>query len=83
MAVFDTLEKMETVPENEDHYTVIEEFPEIDYTLIYRHTSYQPFVAAWGYNKEKGYWSQGHYFQSSVDAIRWIGSKYEEREVAA
>jgi len=77
MAVFDTLEHMETV-ENDDHYTIVEEFPEIDYTLIYRHTSFQPFVAAWGLNKEKGYWAQGHYFQSSIDAIKWICGKYRE-----
>lgn len=79
MAVFDTLEKMEEVV-NDDHYTIIEEFPEIDYTLIYRHTSFQPFVAAWGLNKEKGYWCQGHYFQRSVEAIRWIGEKYKEKK---
>ena len=82
MAVFDTLEKMEEV-NGDDHYTIIEEFPEIDYTLIYRHTNFQPFVAAWGLNKERGYWNQGHYFESSIDAIKWIVEKYQLKGEAA
>lgn len=53
-------------------FVVIAEFPEIDYTLIYRNSSYDPWVAAWGYNKEEKFWCQGHYFCTIEDAMRYI-----------
>lgn len=83
MKVFDTINNIVNATENDEHYTIIEEFPEIDYALIYRHTRFQPWVAAWGLNKEKEYWNQGHYFETGTDAIKYICSKYEEREVKA
>ena len=56
-------------------YVVVAEYPGIDYTLIYRNAKYEPWVAAWGYNKEKRYWSQGHYFSELTDAINYIQYK--------
>ena len=56
-------------------YVVVAEYPKIDYTLIYRNAKYEPWVAAWGYNKEKRYWSQGHYFSELTDAINYIQYK--------
>ena len=53
-------------------YLILEEYPEIDYTLLYRRSKYQPFVAAWAYNKEGNYWGQGHYFESLMDAVLYI-----------
>ena len=53
-------------------YLILEEYSEIDYTLLYRKAKYEPFVAAWGYNKEENYWGQGHYFSSLMDAVLYI-----------
>ena len=55
-----------------ERYIIIEEFPDIDYVLVYRDTTYQPWVAAWLYDKEKETWQQGHYFCTIEDAMRYI-----------
>lgn len=55
-----------------DKFTVLEEFPEIDYVLILRNTEFEPFVAAWEFNPEGVYWGQGHYFSSLSDAMKYI-----------
>ena len=54
---------------------LLEEYPEIDYALVWRDSKYEPFVAAWGLNKAKGYWSQGHYFAKLSDALEYINNK--------
>lgn len=56
-------------------YIIVEEFPEIDYVLAYRGSSYQPWVAAWRYNKENASWGQGHYFEELFDAMEYIRTK--------
>ena len=61
-----------------DDFIIVEEFPEIDYVLIYRGTRYEPWVAAWAYNKEGKYWGQGHYFSDIRDAMAWIEEKYND-----
>ena len=43
-----------------------------EYTLIYRHTIYEPFVVAWKYDAERQDWCQGNYFESVVDAKSWM-----------
>ena len=58
-----------------ESYVVINEYPDIDYVLVYRGGTCQPWVAAWGYNKEKSYWNQGHYFNTLEDAIEYIRFK--------
>lgn len=60
-----------------DDYLILAEYPEVDYTLLIREAKYTPFVAAWGYNKEGNYWSQGHYFSDILDATAWIQSKID------
>lgn len=67
----------EVVKENTDMETVvvIEEYPDIDYTLLRRDASFQPYVAAWGLNKETGNWNQGHYFEDLFDALNYIRTK--------
>ena len=55
---------------------IVESFPEIDYVLAYRGGSYEPWVAAWGYNG-KNCWSQGHYFNDFLKAVRWIQNKID------
>lgn len=62
-------------------FVVVAEFPEIDYTLIYRNSSYDPWVAAWGYNKEEKFWCQGHYFIDFEDAVKYIISLQNERKL--
>lgn len=56
-------------------YIIVDTFPEIDYVLAYRGGKYQPWVAAWGYNKETCSWSQGHYFEKLEVAIEYIRVK--------
>ena len=37
--------------------------------LVNRHTEYDPFVVAWGYNEENKTWGQGNYFNDIEDAV--------------
>jgi len=53
-------------------FAIIEEFPEINYTLIYRNSKYLPWVAAWGYKGDGKSWGQGHYFENITDAMEYI-----------
>lgn len=57
------------------NYIIIEKFPEIDCVLIKRDTPCCPFVACWGYNEKDNSWSQGHYFESIIDASCYIKEK--------
>lgn len=57
-----------------DDFIIIAEYPEVDYTLIRRNSTFQPWVATWGLNKEGKYWQQGHYFQRLEEAIDYIQS---------
>lgn len=58
----------------DESYIIVDTFPEIDYVLAYRGGSYQPWVAAWGYNGKNG-WQQGHYYETLEEAMEWIRSK--------
>lgn len=62
-----------------DEYLILAEYPEIDYTLLVRDTSFQPYVAAWAFNKEKNNWGQGHYFSDIVEACDYIKTKLDEK----
>ena len=62
-----------------DEYLILEEYPEIDYTLLIREAKYEPYVAAWAYNKEGNYWGQGHYFSTLLDAVNYINEKIKEK----
>lgn len=55
---------------------VIAEFPNINYTLIYRGANGE-WVAAYGYDKTDGSWAQGHYFEDITKAVRWIQNKID------
>ena len=63
-------------------YVILEEYPQIDYTLIVRRSSFEPYVAAWGYDKESTSWAQGHYFSTLIDAVNYIESKFKEGGLA-
>ena len=39
-----------------------------DYTLLKRESSYEPYVVAWKFDKERGDWCQGHYFHDKFSA---------------
>ena len=58
--------------ETEREYTIVEEFPEINYVLIHRNTKIHPWVAAWAYDIETQSWGQGHYFADFLSAVRYI-----------
>ena len=58
--------------ETEREYTIVEEFPEINYVLIRRNTKIHPWVAAWAYDTETQGWGQGHYFADFLSAVRYI-----------
>ena len=63
--------------EAKDQYVIVAEFPEIDYTLIYRPTEFEPWIAAWGFDKERGDWAQGHFFPDINKAMRHIQNKID------
>lgn len=64
---------METTVEGCDEAVlIVAEFQDIDYVLAYRGGRYQPWVAGWGYIPERKAWSQGHYFGTIEDAMRYI-----------
>ena len=54
---------------------LLEEYPEIDYALVWRDSKLSPFVAAWGLDKATGSWCQGHYFTKLNDAMEYINNK--------
>ncbi len=56
-------------------FTIIQEFPAIEYVLLKIDAGFQPFVAAWRFDKETGTWAQGHYFMSVLDAANYISNK--------
>lgn len=53
-------------------YLIVTEYKDINYTLIYRNTDFQPWIVAYGYIPEKHAWSSGHYFQNIEDATAFI-----------
>ena len=55
-----------------EKYVIVAEFPTIDYTLVYRPTEFEPWIAAWAFNKEKGSWGQGHCFDTITKAMKHI-----------
>ena len=65
----------------DDTYVVVEQFKDIDYSLIYRKSSYQPWVAAWCYRDDAKSWGQGHYFEVIDDALEYIKSVRRERRL--
>lgn len=46
-----------------------------DYTLIYRHVDFQPWIVAYKFCPEDGTWDQGHYFNDISFAIMYITEK--------
>lgn len=54
--------------------TILKEYPEKEYTIINRHTKYNQIVACWGFDKESNTWSQGHYFDTLLDACAYVES---------
>lgn len=65
--------------ESGKEYVIIDHYPEIDYTLIYRNHPYEPWVAAWCYIPERQSWSQGHYFTDLLGRTAYIKGLIEER----
>ena len=68
----------------EERYLILE--TKGDYTLIYRYTSFQPWVVAWLY-RENSHWEQGHYFDEFSDAVEYFlvtsGKRNENRMIDA
>lgn len=61
---------------------VVLRLPEIDYVLIHWPNNVcTPWVAAWAYNEEKGYWGQGHYFTELAGAIKYLAKLLEEKGI--
>lgn len=67
--------KIETLATEPEQLIVMESYPEINYTLLRRNTKFQPYIAAYGYNKEEKCWGNGHYFDTILEAERYISSK--------
>ena len=59
---------------------IVLRIPEIEYVLVHwPENKYTPWVAAWAYNEEGGYWGQGHYFCEKKDALQYLCEVLEER----
>jgi len=55
-----------------------------DYTLINRHTKFEPWIVCWKFDDESYTWNQGHYFQGAIFAILFmIGREYPEKLIEA
>lgn len=61
-----------------DKYIVIQEYD--DYTLIYRHSGYQPWIVAYGYDEREKCWGNGHYFEKLESAMSFIFLEEERLE---
>lgn len=57
---------------------IVAEFPKIDFVLAYRNTNFQPWVAAWGYHNGSNSWSQGYYFETITEAMKYIQNLLDE-----
>ena len=78
--IFDSLERpARDVLETDEHYTLISDYPSINYTLFNRHTRFQPWVVAWCFKPDKGYWEQGHYFEYLLEATEYIREQLENK----
>ena len=57
---------------NGTDYVILAEKPEKDYTMLLNmKNKVTPFVCAWNLNKERGEWSQGHYFGTIEEAMEY------------
>lgn len=62
----------------DEMYLIVAEYK--PYTLIYRFTSFQPWVAAWCYDPESKSWANGNYFQDLKDAMKYIEDNMEKED---
>ena len=61
---------------------VVISLPEIDYVLVHWPNNVcTPWVAAWAYNEEGGYWGQGHYFTTCEGAMKYLKEKLDEKNL--
>lgn len=54
---------------------LVEDFPEIDYVLLYLPKNPTPWVAAWNFDSTDNTWDQGHYFSKLEDVMNYIRGK--------
>ena len=59
-----------------ENYTIVSEIGA--YTIINRHTSYLPWVAAWCYHEEEKCWGNGNYFSTLESAVLYAMSRENE-----
>ena len=65
------IKTLDSIKDNEQ-YIILEEYPEIEYTIMKRDTKFQPWMAVWQLDKETGTWSNGHYFERLTDAVAFV-----------
>ena len=73
---------MKTVNEFGTINEVLERYPNIDRTVVWRHneeTGFSEFVVARAYDETDGTWGSGSYFQSLVSAMGYIKDIYERK----
>ena len=57
---------------NGTDYVILAEKPEKDYTMLLNmKNKVTPFVCAWNLNMKVGEWSQGHYFGTIEEAMKY------------
>ena len=59
-------------------HTVYQQFPELDYTLIKRTSSFQPWVLCYMYDFKTGTWAQGHYFSTLYQVEAYLNAHSEK-----
>lgn len=73
--VMDILSEVVDGVKDETFYVVVAEFPEIDYALVRRNSSFEPWIAVWHLDKESKSWGQGHCFETIERAMMHILDK--------
>lgn len=63
-----------TVPKG-DNFLIVAEYPELRYALLYRNQDFEPWIVAYGFNREQRCWANGNYFQTLDKAMEYIQAK--------
>jgi len=74
MQNFKFKEMQTTVPKG-DHFLIVAEYPELRYALLYRNQDFEPWIVAYGFDRQQRCWANGNYFQELDKAMEYIQAK--------
>jgi len=79
MKVFEDINNILVLNGPNELYTIVSTIG--DYTIINRHTSYLPWIAAWCYHEEEKCWENGNYFPTLEEAVLYAMSRGKESKL--